>query len=149
MSLGAVLVNIYSETDSIMKIVDYFTPAIFMIFFVISGAGFEISALPSIGVIGILYVVLRVIGKIGGAWLGGKLTKQENKVCKYLGPTLMPQAGVALGLIVIAGKMVPDYASQIRVIILCSTFIYSIIGPIAAKIALEKSGEILVSSKSK
>ncbi len=144
MSLGAVLVNIYSETDKIISISDKFTPAIFMIFFVISGAGFEISALPSIGVIGILYVVLRVIGKIFGAWFGGKLTKQEDKICKYLGPTLMPQAGVALGLIVVAGKIVPDYAAQIRVIILCSTFIYSIIGPVAAKFALEKSGEIVV-----
>ncbi len=147
MSLGAVLVNIYSETDNIVKIVDNFTPAIFMIFFVISGAGFEISALPSIGVIGIMYVVLRVFGKIFGAWFGGKIMKQEDKICKYLGPTLMPQAGVALGLIVVAGKLVPDYAAQIRGIILCSTFIYSIIGPIAAKIALEKSGEIVVSKK--
>lgn len=144
MALGAVLVNIYSETESVIKIVDYFTPAIFMIFFVISGAGFEISALPSIGIIGILYVVLRVVGKVLGAWFGGKVTKQEEKICKYLGPTLMPQAGVALGLIVVAGKMVPDYAAQIRVIILCSTFIYSIVGPIAAKYALEKSGEIVI-----
>lgn len=147
MSLGAVLVNIYSETEDIVKIVDNFTPAIFMIFFVISGAGFEISALPDIGMIGILYVVLRVIGKIFGAWFGGKMAKQEDKICKYLGPTLMPQAGVALGLIVVAGKIVPDYASQIRVIILCSTFIYSIIGPVAAKFALEKSGEIVISKK--
>jgi Kef-type K+ transport system membrane component KefB len=145
MALGAVLVNISSETESTIKIVDNFTPAIFMIFFVISGAGFEISALPSIGIIGILYVVLRVVGKISGAWIGGKITKQEDKICKYLGPTLMPQAGVALGLIVVAGKMVPDYATQIRVIILCSTFIYSIIGPVAAKFALEKSGEIVIS----
>ncbi|PXV86317.1 transporter (CPA2 family) [Lachnotalea glycerini] len=144
MTLGAVLVNIYAETDGVVKIVDHFTPAIFMIFFVISGAGFEIAALPAIGMIGILYVVLRVAGKVFGAWLGGKLTKQEDKICKYLGPTLMPQAGVALGLIVVASKMVPDYAAQIRVIILCSTFIYSIIGPIAAKFALEKSGEIVI-----
>ena len=56
----------------------------------------------------------------------------------------MPQAGVALGLIVAAGSIVPDYAEQIRVVILCSTFIYSIIGPVAAKIALQKSGEIVI-----
>ncbi|MFA9375475.1 MAG: cation:proton antiporter [Lachnotalea sp.] len=144
MALGAMLVNIYSETESVIKVVDNFTPAIFMIFFVISGAGFEIAALPAIGIIGILYVVLRVVGKVAGAWFGGKITKQEDKICKYLGPTLMPQAGVALGLIVVAGKIVPEYEAQIRVIILCSTFIYSIIGPIAAKFALEKAGEIVI-----
>lgn len=117
--------------------------------FVISGAGFEVSALKGIGLIGLLYVVARVLGKMGGAWLGGKVTKQEDKICKYLGPTLMPQAGVALGLIVVAGNLVPEYAPQIRVIILCSTFIYSVIGPIAAKIALEKSGELVVPDSKK
>ncbi|QSX04878.1 cation:proton antiporter [Sedimentibacter sp. zth1] len=144
MALGGVLVNIFKEIDSIVKITDSFSPPIFMIFFVISGAGFEISALQGIGVIGLVYVVMRVIGKCIGAWAGGKLAKQEDKICKYLGPTLMPQAGVALGLIVAAGNVIPEYAPQIRVVILCSTFIYSIIGPVVAKIALEKSGEIVI-----
>ncbi len=144
MALGGVLVNIYDDIESVVKVTDSLTPPIFMIFFVISGAGFEISALKGIGVIGLIYVVARVLGKMTGAWFGGKITKQEEKICKYLGPTLMPQAGVALGLIVVAGNLVPDYAPQIRVIILCSTFIYSIIGPIVAKSALEKSGEIII-----
>lgn len=144
MTLGAVLVNVYSDIDKVLKATDGFTPPIFMIFFVISGAGFKISALAGIGVIGLVYVIVRIAGKIVGAWVGGKLTKQEDKICKYLGPTLMPQAGVALGLIVAAGSIVPDYAEQIRVVILCSTFIYSIIGPVAAKIALQKSGEIVI-----
>ncbi|MGH4123975.1 MAG: cation:proton antiporter [Clostridium sp.] len=144
MALGGVFVNIYSDIDSIVKITDSFSPPIFMIFFVISGAGFEITALSGIGVIGLLYVVTRVIGKISGAWIGGKIAKQDEKICKYLGPTLMPQAGVALGLIVVAGNIIPEYAAQLRVIILCSTFIYSIIGPVVAKIALEKAGEIIV-----
>ena len=113
----------------------------------ISGAGFEISALPGIGVVGLLYVIFRVLGKWTGAWLGGRITKQEKKICNYLGPTLMPQAGVALGLLAVAGPLVPEYAPQIRVIILCSTFIYSVIGPIAAKIALVKSGEIVLPKK--
>ena len=59
----------------------------------------------------------------------------------------MPQAGVALGLTVVAGQLVPAYATEIRVIILCSTFIYSLIGPIAAKFALEKAGEIVSPNK--
>lgn len=144
MALGGVLVNIHSNIEKTVKVNESFTPPIFMIFFVISGAGFKISALAGIGIIGLVYVIVRVAGKIGGAWLGGKLTKQEDKICKYLGPTLMPQAGVALGLIVVAGNIMPDYAEQIRVVILCSTFIYSIIGPVAAKIALQKSGEIVI-----
>lgn len=149
MALGGMLVNIYSNTDNVIKISEAFTPPIFMIFFAISGAGFEVSALPKIGLIGLIYVVMRVIGKIGGSWLGGKFAKQEDKICKYLGATLMPQAGVALGLIVVAEGLMPKYAPQIRAVILCSTFIYSIIGPIAAKLALQKAGEIVIDPKQK
>lgn len=149
MALGAVLVNIFNDIDNIEKINTAFTPPIFMIFFVISGAGFDVGALGAIGLIGIIYIVARVVGKVSGAWLGGTISKQEQKIRKYLGPTLMPQAGVALGLIVVAGNIVPEYASQIRTIILCSTFIYSIIGPISAKFALQRAGEIVIESKRK
>ncbi|MDD3340214.1 MAG: cation:proton antiporter [Lachnospiraceae bacterium] len=142
MCLGGVLVNIIDEIDDVVEVTDSFTPPIFMIFFVISGAGFDIFALKSIGVIGLIYVVVRVVGKMIGSFLGGKLTHQEEKICKWLGPTLMPQAGVALGLVVVAGSVVPDYASQIQTVILCSTFIYSIVGPVVAKFALVKAGEI-------
>jgi Kef-type K+ transport system membrane component KefB len=144
MSLGGVLVNIFSDMDSVVSVTEAFNPPILMLFFVVSGAGFQISALQGIGVIGIIYVVVRVAGKWLGAWFGGKLSKQEKKICRYLGPALMPQAGVALGLVAAAGQLVPDYAPQIRVIILCSTFIYSIIGPITAKTALVKAGEIVL-----
>lgn len=147
MALGAMLTNIFSDIDKVMKITEGFTPPVFMIFFAISGAGFVVSALPKIGLIGLLYVVMRVIGKIAGSWLGGKATKQEEKICKYLGPTLMPQAGVALGLTVVAENLVPTYAPQIRAVILCSTFIYSIIGPVCAKNALQKAGEIVIAPK--
>lgn len=149
MSLGGVLVNIFDDIDSIVSITDKFSPPIFMLFFAISGAGFQVAALKGIGVIGLLYVVMRVIGKWFGAWIGGKISNQEDKICKYLGPALMPQAGVALGLVVVAGNIVPAYAPQIRVIILCSTFIYSIFGPITAKAALVKAGEIIISGKEK
>lgn len=143
MALGGILVNIYrNHIDTLLKTTDSFTPPIFMVFFVISGAGFQVAALPAIGLIGIIYVVVRVIGKMAGSWLGGRLTHQSKSICNYLGPTLMPQAGVALGLVVVAAKLVPLYAEQIQVVILSSTFIYSVIGPIAAKYALVKADEI-------
>jgi len=144
MALGAIMINISAETNTISDILSGFTPPIYMIFFIISGAGFEISALESIGLIGLIYVIVRVIGKMGGAYIGGKLTKQEDKICKYLGPTLMPQAGVALGLMLLAGDLVPDYSAVIKTTIICSTFVYSFAGPVVAKIALEKAGEIKI-----
>ena len=142
MALGGVLVNLFDDTESVMKAVDAFTPPLFMLFFAMSGAGFDVGALKSIGLIGLTYVVMRVAGKMAGAWFGGKVMKSEEKICRYLGPTLMPQAGVALGLILVAESIVPDFAPQIRTVILCSTFIYSILGPSVAKWALTKAGEI-------
>ena len=128
MALGAALVNWSNEIDHVMEVSNSFTPPLLMFFFTMSGAGFNLDALKSIGLL--------------GAYLGGKLTHQEEKVCRYLGPTLMPQAGVALGLILVAESIVPQYGPQIRTVILCSTFIYSILGPSVAKWALIKAGEI-------
>lgn len=149
MCLGAVLTNIIHDTDDIIETAEGFTPPIYMMFFVISGAGFDVASLKSIGLIGVIYVVVRVVGKIGGAYLGGKITHQPKEVCNWLGPTLIPQAGVALGLIAVAGTMVPEYAPQLRTVILCSTFIYSIIGPSVAKFSLTKAGEIKPENKKK
>lgn len=144
MAVGATVVNLFDDIDDVMNVTDGFTSPIFMIFFVISGAGFDLGALKAIGIIGIIYVIMRVAGKCLGSWFGAAVTKQDSKIKKYLGPTLMPQAGVALGLLVVAGNLVPQFAPQLKTIILCSTFIYSIIGPVAAKIALVKSGEIVL-----
>ena len=141
------LTNIIHDSDDVVKVSEGFTPPIYMMFFVISGAGFDVSALKSICFIGIIYVVVRVIGKMLGSYVSGKITHQPDKVCKWLGPTLMPQAGVALGLIAVASSMVPDYAPQLRTVILCSTFIYSIIGPGVAKFSLVKAGEIVLPDK--
>lgn len=142
MALGGVLVNVFDDIDSLMKASDSFTPPLFMLFFAMSGAGFDLNALKSIGLIGVVYIVMRVAGKWFGAWLGGVLMKADKNICKYLGPTLMPQAGVALGLILVAEQIIPQYAAEIRTVILCSTFVYSILGPSVAKTALVKAGEI-------
>ena len=114
----------------------------FMLFFVASGADLKLSVLPTVGIIGVLYIVFRVIGKISGAAFGGVISKAEPKVKKYLGWALIPQAGVAIGLSLAAGNVVPEYAPQIRAIILCATLIYELIGPVITKISLKKAGEI-------
>ena len=110
--------------------------------FVSSGAALQISILPSIGLAGIIYVLLRVAGKMAGASLGGVLCHAEPAVKKYLGLALVPQAGVAIGLSLIATTAVPEYGATIRAIVLCATLIYEILGPALSKLSLKKSGEI-------
>ncbi|MEG2813445.1 MAG: cation:proton antiporter [Oscillospiraceae bacterium] len=142
MAVGAVFVNISSQAKPVMKVADGFTPPILMLFFVLSGAQLDISILPTIGLVGVTYVIVRVIGKYLGALIGGKIMKAPPAVQKYLGPALIPQAGVAIGLSLIATTVVPQYGQTIRAVVLCATLIYEIIGPVVTKLCLKKAGEI-------
>ncbi len=142
MSMGAILCNISKEADQIMDMTDYVTPPLFVMFFVVSGADLNWTILPTIGLVGVLYLFGRVAGKYLGAWLGAVLMKAPPAVKKFLGPTLFPQAGVAIGLSLIAESVVPQYAATIRAVVLCATLIYEILGAAIAKVALKAAGEI-------
>ena len=142
MALGAVFVNLSHESSEIMKITEAVTQPIFLMFFVVSGAELDLTILGSIGLIGVIYLLFRVIGKIGGATIGALLMRADKKVVKYLGLTLLPQAGVAIGLSLAATTVVPEYGATIRAVILCATLIYELVGPVVSKIALKAAGEI-------
>ena len=142
MAMSAVFANLYRSSEGIMKIVDTVTPPLYMMFFVVSGAELDITVIPTIGLVGVVYVVCRVAGKMLGSSLGAVLMKAPGPVKKYLGPTLIPQAGVAIGLSLIAESVVPQYAQVVRAVVLCATFIYEIIGPAVTKVSLQKAGEI-------
>ena len=142
MAMGATLINVAKVQNTIPRIADFVTPPIFLLFFVISGAELDASVLPTIGLVGVTYVVMRVAGKWLGAMLGAFIAKSPSVVKKYLGPTLLPQAGVAIGLSLIATESFPAYGAKIRAVILCGTFIYELIGPAVSKFALKAAGEI-------
>ena len=142
MALGAALANISNDTPSIMKVTDAITPPIFVLFFVGSGAELQLSVIPTIGLVGIIYVIFRVVGKWAGASFGAALCKADSSIKKYLGPALIPQAGVAIGLSLVATQVVPEYGSTIRAVILCGTLIYELVGPAVSKLCLKKAGEI-------
>ena len=142
MALGATLANTSNFADVVFEQTDRMTPPVFMMFFFLSGAALDISIIPSVGVIGILYIIFRILGKMLGSFVGAKISKADKKVQKYLGFTLIPQAGVAIGLATTAMSIVPDYGPKIRTIILCGTVIYELTGPVITKLALKKAGEI-------
>lgn len=142
MMFSATFTNMARLTNEVYSAIDRFTPPIFCLFFVLSGADLKLSVLPSIGVVGVIYVVLRVVGKWIGAALGARLMRADANIQKYLGPALLPQAGVAIGLSFLAQQVVPQYADTIRAVILCGTLIYELIGPAVSKTTLQKAGEI-------
>lgn len=141
MVLGSTVSNLTAGKSKLLTVLDSFTNPIFIAFFTISGLGLDLSVLKTVGVIGVGYVLARVIGKVLGAYLGCKIAKSEPIVQKYLGFTLVPQAGVAIGLALLVESALPAYGTQIRTIILAGTVIYELIGPLCTKFAIFKAGE--------
>ena len=143
MALGAVYVNVWNDSERILGCIDDWTYPLFMLFFVISGAQLNLSTLPKVGLLGIVYIFARFGGKYLGSYLGGAITKQPAVVRNNLGWALMPQAGVAIGMATMVLKQLPgEYSQMIQTVILSATLIYEIIGPLAAKTALQRAGEI-------
>ena len=142
MAIGAAMANFSKVSDAVMECTDRWTPPLFMLFFVISGAEFNFEIFKTVGLIGVLYLILRSAGKYFGAMAGCALVKTEKNVKKYLGITLLPQAGVAIGMAQLSLTVVPEYGEQIRAVILCATLVYELVGPLLTKIALTKAGEI-------
>lgn len=142
MALGATVVNLRNDALEILDNTDAWTPPLFMLFFVISGAELDLAVLPTVGILGVIYLVTRSLGKYFGAWLGATVTKASPNIRKYLGITLLPQAGVAIGMAQIVITSLPQYGAQIQAVVLCATLIYELVGPVLTKIALTKAGEI-------
>lgn len=145
MSMGMVYINI-TEDDKLFKQLNYFSPPILLLFFVRSGLNFKLDALVgssvSVGevpllVVGILYFLVRILGKYGGAFLGCLLVKKKKEVRNYLGLALIPQAGVAIGLAALGARTLGGEAgSALQTIILASSVLYELIGPACAKLSL-------------
>ena len=155
MMIGAMYTNLRPDAGKTLDVMDRFTSPIYLMFFVISGASLDLtiffneSGLLVLAVAGV-YIVFRVVGKWLGAFTGASLSKCEPKIKKYLGFALIPQAGVAIGLATTANTLFSASANEttrtagalIIAIILTSTLVYELLGPMVSKFALKKAGEI-------
>ena len=144
MSLGFVMVNFApSKTKGVFPLVDKYTPPIYVLFFVLVGAKLNIWIItPFLGLIAVLYVIGRTVGKSIGSTFGAWLTKAPKTVQKYLPYCLLSQAGVAIGLSIAAGNDFADsIGPQILLIITATTFIVQLVGPVFVKIGVTKAGE--------
>lgn len=142
MAIGAALANYSPVSDPVMDGSERWTPPLFMLFFVISGAQFNFSVLKTVGAVGVVYILMRSFGKYFGAMLGCRIAGTEKTVRQYLGITLLPQAGVAIGMAQLSLTVVPEYGEQIRAVVLCATLVYELVGPLLTKLSLQKAGEI-------
>ena len=153
MMVGAIYTNLRDDSGKTLDVMDRFTSPIYLMFFVISGASLDLTiffnknGLIVIG-IALVYIIFRVVGKWTGAFTGASISNCEPKVKKYLGFALIPQAGVAIGLATTANTLFLSHpntevaGTMVIAIILTSTLVYELIGPLVSKFALKKAGEI-------
>lgn len=143
MMLGTVFCNTCPLSHDLMKASDKWTSPLFALFFVISGAELELGVFTDIAIvgIGIVYIVFRSIGKYTGSFMSAKWTGCESSICKYLGITLLPQAGVALGMTITAMQLGAE-GNLIRNITLFAVLIYELVGPLFTRMALTAAGDI-------
>jgi len=142
MIFGTTYINMTKDKE-LYKQVDRFAPPILSMFFVVSGMNLDISSFGTLGVIGISYFIIRIAGKYLGAYLGCVIAKTTKEVRNYLGLALIPQAGVAIGLAFLGKRILsPAMGDMLLTIILSSSVLYELTGPVCAKIALFRSGAI-------
>lgn len=143
MMLGTVFCNLCPLSFDLMEKADKWTSPLFALFFVISGAELELGVFADLAIVGIglVYILFRSLGKYLGAYVSAAWTGCGEKIRKYLGITLLPQAGVALGMCITAEQL-GEEGLLIRNIILFSVLVYELVGPMLTKMALTKAGDI-------
>jgi len=139
---GIVIANISQNRALFFGTLRSIDAVFFLCFFVLVGVNLEIHRIPQVGIIGLLYIVFRVVGKFVGVRLGAWKSHADKRVADYLAWGLVPQAGVALGVALNAKFLYPRYGELIFTTITATTVIYELIGPLCAKYGLKKAGEI-------
>lgn len=112
-----------------------------ILFFILAGATLELDSLSKIGLVGAGYVVFRIIGRIVGGWTGAWVSGADTPIRRWIGIAMMPQAGVALGMALVAAQHLPDYSDTILPVVIASTVLFEMFGPIVTRIALVRVGD--------
>lgn len=143
MSLGIAVSNLCAHSNEVFSTIEKFDSPIITAFFVLAGARLNISLIPKIGLLGICYLIFRIIGKVSGAYVGGIISKAPKVVKKYIGYGLFSQIGVAIGLAIIVSREFKGTGLDVKVltILLATTIITEMIGPISTKQAIIKAKE--------
>lgn len=130
------------------RVIDKFTPPLMIAFFTLAGAELDFKILINAGLVGIIYIVGRIIGKYVGSYIGCLLGKSDKTIRNHIGLTLLPQGGVAIGMVITVANECGEVGKMIQTIVLAGIFIFELTGPILAKIGLERTGDIVKETES-
>jgi Kef-type K+ transport system membrane component KefB len=147
---GTATINLeHTHAEHVSKTIDRVSPILYILFFVVVGARLDIRLVSEIGLVAIGYLVFRALGKMSGAYLGARISNSGENVQKYLGMTLLPQAGVAVGLALSIATKVSNLGTEgasleatIITTIIATTLVVQLIGPILTKLAIFRAGEV-------
>ena len=141
MVAGAIVVNMASHHTRPFHEIEHIEWPFMILFFVLAGASLELESLNGIGLIGLAYIGLRILGRVLGGWLGGFLANTEPVHRRWIGAALLPQAGVALGMALVAANYFPDLKEALLAVTVGTVIAFEVLGPILTFMALRKTGE--------
>lgn len=142
MMMGGTLVNLKQNSKRVFGTINEFTPPINLLFFTLAGMSLDLRVLASVSFLGIGYILARAIGKIVGVGVGARALGESVTMQKYLGLSLLTQGGISIGLSSIVASELPQFSESIITVILFSVLVFEIMGPILAKVAITRAGEV-------
>ena len=138
MTAGAVIANFARHHDRAFHEIEHIQWPFMILFFVLAGALLEVDALLLLGWTGIAFLLLRVLSRVIGGWIGTRLGGVPPREAPWYGPALLPQAGVAVGMALVAGERFPEWASMIMALTVASTVVFEIVGPPLTLLAIRR-----------
>jgi Kef-type K+ transport system membrane component KefB len=135
------MANLSRKSRKLFEALSRTDPPLYVIFFVLAGADLNLALLPALGVLGVAYVLARAVGKLGGAWFAARKVEFGSTVENLLGFSILAQAGLAVGLVIVTRDRFPEIAPTVTTVVLGAIIVFEIAGPLSAKFALAKSGE--------
>jgi Kef-type K+ transport system membrane component KefB len=139
MVMGAVVTNLATHHEYPFHAIEDIEWPFMVIFFVLAGALLDFSALGDIGLIGTVYVVCRIAGKVLGAGLGGRCSRARRATCRWIGVAMLPQAGAAMGMALVATSLLPEYRQVVLSVVISTTVFFELIGPTFTRLALRRA----------
>lgn len=141
LAVGATMANLSAKSRHLFDALSKTDPPLYVIFFVLAGADLNLALLPSLGVLGAVYVLCRAGGKLGGAWYAARRARFPEQVQHLMGLSIFAQAGLAVGLVLVTRERFPDIAPTVTTVVLGAVVVFEIAGPLSARFALDRSGE--------
>lgn len=141
MVMGAVIANLAKHHDYPFHAIEGIESLFMIVFFVLAGASLDLSAIADLGIVGVTFIICRVLGKYLGAFLGGQASGASLQEKRWLGLAMLTQAGVPVGMALVAANQFPEYRQVLLSIVISSTVIFELVGPVLTRIALQKASE--------